>query len=394
MKTVARLYTQFQPKQYDVTFVIDEAAMRFSGTVTIQGKKVGRPAQRITLHQHGLKITSASMVKHDKKGDQTLVVKRINNQDSLNEVRLHAEQMVYPGDYTLQLSFEAAITPGMTGIYPCPFKDGETEKQLIVTQFESHHAREAFPSIDEPEAKAVFNMTLVTRPGIATLGNTPIASQTEKDGTLVTVFEPTPKMSCYLLAFATGDMVHKTTKTAHGTDVTIWATVAQPVDGLDFSLDVAKRSVEYFEDYFDMPYPLPKLDHIALPDFSVGAMENWGLITYRERLLVVYPGETAQSTRETVANVIIHETSHQWFGNLVTMKWWDDLWLNESFANMMENYVTDQLFPEWHMLDTYLATDGLSALRRDAIAGVQAIKTAVHHPEEISSLFDPSIVYA
>ncbi len=368
--------------------------MRFSGAVTIQGKKVGRPAQRITLHQNGLKITHAQITKHDRKGDQILTVKRINNHDSFNEVRLHTEQMVYPGEYTLELAFEAALTDGMTGIYPCYFKQDKTDKKLIATQFESHHAREAFPCIDEPEAKAVFSLTLVTRPSLTALGNTPVASQTEQDGKLVTAFEPTPKMSSYLLAFVIGDMHSKSIETAQGTSVSIWASTAQPADSLDFALDVAKRSVEFFEDYFGMPYPLTKLDHVALPDFSSGAMENWGLITYRERVLLAYPGQTAQSTFEQIALVIAHETSHQWFGNLVTMRWWDDLWLNESFANMMEYQAIDALFPDWHIWNSFIAAEGLSALRRDAVAGVQAVRTGVNHPDEISSLFDPSIVYA
>ncbi len=368
--------------------------MRFSGSVTIHGKKVGRPSQRITLHQHGLTITSASVVKHDKKGDQPLTVKRINRQESFNEVRLHTAEVAYAGAYTLTLVFEGTITVGMTGIYPCFFKDGEVQKQLIATQFESHYAREAFPCIDEPEAKAVFNLTLVTRRGITALANTPVKTQKEAGGTLTTTFEPTPRMSTYLLAFACGELQSATTKTSHGTDVNIWSTTVQPLESLDFALDVAKRSVEFFEDYFGVPYPLPKLDHIALPDFSNGAMENWGLITYRERLLVAYPGETAQSSLESIATVIAHETSHQWFGNLVTMRWWDDLWLNESFANLMEYEAVDSMFPQWHVWDSFVASEGLSAFRRDAVAGVQAVKTGVHHPDEISSLFDPSIVYA
>jgi len=393
-KSAVRLYTQFQPKQYDVTFDIDEAANRFTGTVTIQGKKAGRPAQRITLHQHNLKITSATVVKHDKKGDQTLTLKRINHHESFNEVRLHTAEMVYPGEYTLTLQFEGSITVGMSGIYPCFYKDGETEKQLIATQFESHHSREAFPCIDEPEAKAVFNLTLVTRPDVSVLANTPIKVQTAKDGRLITTFEPTPKMSTYLLAFAFGELQSATTKTARGTDVSIWATKVQPANSLTFALDIAKRSIEFFEDYFGVDYPLPKADNIALPDFSAGAMENWGLITYRERLLLAYPGEAAQSTLEYVGMIVAHETSHQWFGNLVTMKWWDDLWLNESFANLMEYQALDSMFPEWHMWDNFVANEGLSAFRRDAVAGVQAVRTEVHHPDEISSIFDPSIVYA
>jgi aminopeptidase N len=395
MKSAARLYTQFQPTNYDVVFRIDEDAMRFSGTVTITGKKVGRPSARITLHQHELSITGATIHKLDKKTGETEVpIARINKQEGYNELRLHTEDTLYPGDYRLTIDFEAAITPGMTGIYPCFFKDGNTDKQLIMTQLESHHAREVFPCIDEPEAKAVFTMHLETRTGITVLGNTPVAEQSEKNGRLHTSFEPTPKMSTYLLAFVMGELQRKTTQTNRGTEVNVWATVAQPSESLDFALDASKRCIEYFEDYFGVEYPLPKADHVACPDFSAGAMENWGLITYRERLLLAYPGETAQDTLERIVEVIAHETSHQWFGNLVTMKWWDDLWLNESFADMMEYQCPDALYPEWHTMDDFIADSGLSALRRDAIAGVQSVKVEVHHPDEISALFDPSIVYA
>lgn len=411
-KSVARLFTQFQPKSYDVRFNLDEDKMVFTGSVTITGKKVGRPSQRVTFHQKGLKITGAEVIRHDKKGDQTLDVERINNQDSFNEVRLHTSEMAYPGEYTVRMSFEGTIKNAMTGIYPSYFKDGDEEKMLIATQFESHHAREAFPCIDEPEAKATFDLSLVTRLGITVLGNTPAKEQKEfasKDGGLtahdttagetipmylLTSFETTPRMSSYLLAFVCGELQSKGAETNRGTQVNIWATVAQPADSLDFAVDVAKRSIEFFEEYFDTPYPLAKADHVALPDFSSGAMENWGLITYRERVLLAYPGETAQDLKEQIATVIAHETSHQWFGNLVTMRWWDDLWLNESFANMMEYQAVDAMFPDWHIWNYFVAAEGLSALRRDAIAGVQAVRTEVHHPDEISSLFDPSIVYA
>jgi aminopeptidase N len=395
MKSAVRLYTQFQPASYNVSFTIDEAANHFSGSVTISGKKVGRPSKRLTFHQNGLNITAASIVRADKKqGSVTIPVSRINRQKKLHEVRLHTEELLYPGEYAVQLEFDASITAGMTGIYPCFFKDGDTEKQLIMTQLESHYAREAFPCIDEPEAKAVFTLTLTTRAGVQVLSNTPVATQNTKDNLLTTTFEPTPRMSTYLLAFVFGDLQRATTTTARGTEVNIWATTAQPANSMDFALDVAKRSIEFFEDYFQTEYPLPKADHVACPDFSAGAMENWGLITYRERVLLAYPNETAQSTLEQIALVITHETSHQWFGNLVTMRWWDDLWLNESFANMMEYQAVDSMFPEWHIWDEFVSSEGLSSLRRDAIAGVQAVKTEVNQPDEISTLFDPSIVYA
>jgi len=412
-KSVARLVRQFTPEHYDISITLDEDAMRFHGSVKIAGKKVGRPSQRLTFHANGLTITEARVVRHDKKGEQVHTVARINLQKSFHEVRLHTEAMLYPGEYTVEMSFEAPITRGMTGIYPCFFDDNGVEKKLIATQFESHHAREAFPCIDEPEAKATFDLTLIAREGVEVLSNTPIADQrrvksqesrvkTEvmslhddsQKTSLETRFQTTPRMSTYLLAFVTGELQKKTGKTKSGVEVNTWATIAQPVSSLGYALDVAIKSIEYFEDYFGVPYPLPKADHVALPDFSSGAMENWGLITYRERLLLAYENDTAQSTREQIALVVAHETSHQWFGNLVTMQWWNDLWLNESFANMMEYACVDSMYPEWNVWSMFIGSEGLSAFRRDATYGVQAVRTDVNHPDEISSLFDPSIVYA
>ncbi len=393
-KSVTRLFNQFQPGKYGLTLSPDSSAMHFTGTVMVRGKKVGRPSQRITLHGKGLKVTEATITKHDKKGDVVVAVERINLQKSYDEIRLHAGEMIYPGEYTLTLTFEAPITKGMTGLYPCFFQHEGAEHTMLMTQFESHHARECFPCVDEPEAKATFDLTLITQPDITVLGNTPVKEQKAENNQLVTTFETTPRMSSYLLAFVIGELHSKSTKTARGTDVSVWGTIAQPADSFDFSLDIAKRSIEFFEDYFGIDYPLAKADHVACPDFSSGAMENWGLITYRERALLVYPGQTSQSSQEMIATVVAHETSHQWFGNLVTMKWWDDLWLNESFANIMEYEAPDSMYPEWHFWDTFVAQEGLSALRRDATPGVQSVKLAVNHPDQISTLFDPSIVYA
>ncbi|HEX8182356.1 MAG TPA: M1 family metallopeptidase [Candidatus Saccharimonadales bacterium] len=406
--SVTRLFTQFQPEHYDLALELDRANMSFRGQITITGRKTGRPSKRLTFHAKDLKITSASVSVTDKKGLRDVAIERINLQKSFHEVRLHASEMLYPGKYTVQLDFEAPITPGMTGLYPCYYKLENQEFALLATQFESHHAREVFPCIDEPEAKATFDLTLVTEPGVTALGNTPVKSQVTTDpaaqtaseaennteAKMTTTFETTPRMSSYLLAFVVGDMQSKSAKTTSGVEVSVWSTRAQPIDSLDFGLDAAVRSIEFFEDYFGVAYPLPKAEHVALPDFSSGAMENWGLITYRERVLLAYPGESSQSIKETIALVVAHETSHQWFGNLVTMKWWNDLWLNESFANMMEYQAVDAMFPEWHVWDTFVAAEGLSALRRDATPGVQAVRVEVNHPDEISTLFDPSIVYA
>lgn len=394
-KNVRRLLESFQPEHYQLELRPNRETMHFTGTVTIKGKKTGRPSQRLTFHQNGLKITSAQVIKHDKKqGDQAIEITRINNQNTLHEVRLHSDKLLYGGAYTITLEFEAPITRGMTGLYPAFFTLDGQEHTLLATQFESHHAREVFPCIDEPAAKATFDLALVHDSQLTALGNTPIRSQIVEEELTTTLFETSPKMSTYLLAFVLGEIHSISGKTKSGVDVNIWGTLAQPKDSFTFALDAAIRSIEFFEDYFGVPYPLPKADHVALPDFSSGAMENWGLITYREAVLLSYPEAQSQSTNETIALVVAHETSHQWFGNLVTMKWWDDLWLNESFANMMEYQAVDSMFPAWNIWNTFIASEGLSALRRDAVPGVQAVRTSVHHPDEISSLFDPSIVYA
>jgi aminopeptidase N len=394
MKRVSRLIEGFAPEHYDIFIDPDRETRTVSGTVTLKGQKKGRPSQRVTLHQHGLTITSATAIRHDKKGDQEITISRINHQRTLDEVRLHADAMLYPGAYTITYSYTGRITDAIQGIYPCNYEVDGQQKALIATDLESHAARQVLPCIDEPEAKATFKLTLASPFGETALSNTPAESQIEKEGKLHTTFEQTPRMSTYLLCFVYGDLHARETKTKDGVDVRVWATKAHSPASLDFSLDVAKRGIEFFNEYYGVAYPLKKCDHVALPDFSAGAMENWGLITFREAYLVVEPSTSSQSSREVTATVIDHELSHQWFGDLVTMKWWNDLWLNESFANVMEYVATDAAFPEWRVWDSFVSQEGLSAIRRDSISGVQAIKTEVHHPDEIGTLFDPSIVYA
>lgn len=380
MQTVPRLYNSFQPNHYTLKLTLDRAARHFSGSVIITG--TARDDQdSLTLHAKDIVIKTASI-------DGSANVKTT----ALEYDQLKLEAPLSAGDHTIRLDFEGTITDGMHGLYPCYYDVNGDKKELLATQFESHHAREVFPCIDEPEAKAIFDVTLVTESGVEVLGNMPIMSQ-QTDDVMTTQFETTPRMSTYLLAFVVGDLQKRSAQTKSGVEVNVWATKAQPIESLDFPLEVAVGSIDFFDDYFGVPYPLPKADHVALPDFSSGAMENWGLITYREIALLVDKGSSI-STREYVATVIAHETSHQWFGNLVTMKWWNDLWLNESFATIMEYVAVDALYPAWQTWDTFASQETLSALRRDQLAGVQAVKCEVNHPDEISTLFDPSIVYA
>jgi len=382
MQLVSRLIDLFIPEHYDLSINLDRVGRTFSGTVTINGD-VQPNATDVRFHAKDLTITSATF--DGKEATFTLAPddELVINHEDISE-----------GKHVFVITFSGTITDNMNGIYPGYYEVNGEKQELLATQFESHYARQAFPVIDEPTAKATFDLTLTTEQNVTVLGNMPVKWQRSEDNQLVTAFETTPRMSSYLLAWVVGDLQKKTAKTKSGVEINIWATLAHEHNNLDFALDIATRTIDFFDDFFGVPYPLPKSDHVALPDFSAGAMENWGLITYREIALLVDPETTSIATKEYVALVIAHELSHQWFGNLVTMEWWNDLWLNESFAEMMEFVAIDALEPEWNVWLEHASSSVLSALRRDALDGVQAIQTAVNHPDEINSIFDPSIVYA
>lgn len=393
-KSVKRLYAQFVPVNYNLEITPDADKMVFSGTLVLTGKKVGRPSHRITLHQKGLTVANVRVTKHGKTGTEELTVDRVNNHKSYDEVRLHTKEMVYPGSYTITLEFNSKITKQMTGLYPCYFEKDGKEAKLLATQFESHHAREVFPCIDEPEAKATFDLTLHTPKGHEVLSNTPIKEQQPQGILIKTAFETSPIMSTYLLAFVTGDLHCVEAKTKSGTLMRSWATTAQPKNFLEYANTEAVDIIEFFEEFFDTPFPLAKCDQVALPDFESGAMENWGLVTYREVALLADPDNRSVSSEQYVSMVVAHELSHQWFGNLVTMKWWDDLWLNESFASLMEHIALAELHPDWHQWEQYVSADVIACSNRDIYKDVQPVRVDVRHPDEIGSLFDPAIVYA
>lgn len=393
-KRVTRLYSYFEPSHYNLTLDLDRKNQRFSGSVIIDGNKVGRPTRRLALHQKDLKITSVKLLHTDKKGVHTEIeVVRTVAHRSYDELRLHTGKVLHKGAYTIELTFEAKITPQMHGLYPCDYTLNGKPAQLLATQFESHHAREVFPCIDEPEAKATFALTIIDDPLETAISNMPIKAEKVVKKRKHTTFETSPVMSSYLLAFSTGHLKSVKRKAKNGVEVSVFSTPSH-VNSLDFALDTAIRSLEFFEDYFGVAYPLPKLDLLALPDFTSAAMENWGLITFREQALLINPKTSSMNTKQLVALVIAHEMAHQWFGNLVTMRWWNDLWLNESFANMMQHVAVDALFPEWHIWQTFTEREFLHAMNRDATPDVQAIQCDVRHPDEINSLFDTAIVYA
>ena len=379
MQAFSHLLDSFVPEHYDLSLALEREARKFSGTVRITG--VQKNDEYLPLHAKDLTVVRATI-------DESDVAFSHSDHD---ELRLSCTT---PGAHVVEVEFEGTITDAMHGLYPCYFEVDGKKKELLATQFESHYAREVFPCVDEPAAKATFALTLATETGVEVLGNMPVSSQTTDSDRLVTTFETSPRMSSYLVAFVVGELQKKTAHTKDGVEVNVWATHAQPAAALDFPLDIAVRSIEYYNDFFGTPYPLPKSDQVALPDFSNGAMENWGLITYRETAFLADPATTSISSKQYIATVIAHELAHQWFGNLVTMQWWNNLWLNESFATVMEYLCIDALYPEWNMWLEFATHESIIALRRDALDGVQSVQIDVNHPDEISTIFDGAIVYA
>ncbi|WP_284120152.1 M1 family metallopeptidase [Streptococcus canis] len=380
MKTVEHLIETFVPENYNIFLDINRQTKTFTGNVAINGEALDN---HVAFHQKELDIKSILL-------DNEAVGYQVDHANEVVRVELPETGMM-----TLVIEFSGHITDNMTGIYPSYYtKDGE-KKEVISTQFESHFAREAFPCIDEPHAKATFDLSLTfdQEAGDIALSNMPEINVERRQETGLWTFDTTPRMSSYLLAFALGNLHGKTVKSKRGTTVGAYATTAHPLSSLDFSLDIAVRVIDFYEDYFGVHYPIPQSLNLALPDFSSGAMENWGLITYREIYLLVDENSTAQS-RQQVALVVAHEIAHQWFGNLVTMKWWDDLWLNESFANMMEYVSIDAIEPSWKIFEDFQTGGVPLALKRDATDGVQSVHVDVSHPDEINTLFDPAIVYA
>lgn len=374
---VKRLIETFIPENYKIFLDIDRKSKTFKGQVAIKGEAL---SDVIYFHTKDLNIKSVKAF--------SVETNFINDYDN--------EEIVVPvgakGPVTVSFEYEAKLTDNMMGIYPSYYEVNGEKKMLIGTQFESHFARQAFPSIDEPEAKATFDLSVKfdEEPGDIIVSNMPELLNIEG----IHVFERTVRMSSYLLAFVFGDMQYKKGKTKSGVEVGAFSTKAHSAAALDFPLDIAIRSIEFYEDYYKTPYPLPHSWHIALPDFSAGAMENWGCITYREVCMLVDPENATVQSKQYVATVIAHELAHQWFGDLVTMQWWDDLWLNESFANNMEYVAIDALQPEWNVWESFSISEASMALNRDATDGVQSVHVDVNHPDEIGTLFDPAIVYA
>lgn len=378
-----RLSRYTRPHRYTITLKPDFERFTFEGEETIR-LALARPTREITLHSKELSIAVAEVIK----GSEKVFALKIRY-DAKRETATFVFPKVLPkGELSLRLQFTGILNDKMRGFYRSAYTVDGKQEHLATTQFEATDARRAFPCFDEPSQKAIFDVNLIVPEEHVAISNTiPTETREHEAGYKIVTFAPTPKMSTYLLAFIVGKFEHIEKRTSDGVLVRVFVTPGKKHQA-SFALECAVKILPFFAKYFGIPYPLPVLDLIAIPDFAAGAMENWGAVTYRESMLLVDPEHTSASTKQWVALVIAHELAHQWFGNLVTMEWWTHLWLNEGFASYIEYLAVDHLFPKWDIWTQFAYQDLGRALELDALKHTHPIEVDVHDPNQISEIFD------
>jgi puromycin-sensitive aminopeptidase len=385
MSTVATslLPPDVQPLHYRISLSPDLSAFTFAGEETID-LEIHQSTSQIVLNAAELEIQEAYVIR----GGQHLSAQAIALDDKEETATLTFASPLATGTQQLSLRFTGVLNDKLRGFYRSEYTlpDG-TKRVMATTQFEAPDARRAFPCWDEPARKATFEISLLIPAGLTAISNMPVVSETpQASGTKLVRFDKSPIMSTYLLALMVGEF-ESVEAQAEGTMVRVWTTPGKKEQGR-FALDVSCRLLSFYNSYFGIPYPLPKLDLIAIPDFAAGAMENWGAITYREVALLVDPAHSSAATKQRVAIIIAHEIAHMWFGNLVTMEWWNDLWLNEGFASWIEYKAVDHLFPEWDMWTQFIFADSGPAMSLDGLKTTHPIEAEVKTPHDINELFD------
>ncbi len=330
-------------REYDLFLDVDFSGLKYRGKVVVDLESIGD----VSLDAVGQQISSV------KSGGNKVPFKH-----SGKVLEIKSGKFSGP----LEIDFSGRVSDNFTGLYKASYGDG----YILSTHLEAVQARKVLPCVDHPAFKAVFKVRVRTDADLSVISNMPIESETRQGEKKTVMFKKTPKMSTYLLYLGVGKFVQE--KNRHG-ETELYAAYADRPTGkinTEFSFDATRKVLDFYESYFGIPFQLPKLHNIAVPEFAYGAMENWGAITYREILLHV-DKDTSVRARKSVAHVIAHEIAHMWFGDLVTMRWWDDLWLNESFATFMDFKSTDRAYPEWKVWQDFVRTSTSGAMGRDAL---------------------------
>jgi aminopeptidase N/puromycin-sensitive aminopeptidase len=372
-----RLPNTVHPESYTLTLAPDLNAATFTGVETID-VTVKEPVSTITLNAAEIAFQSVTVTAGGKEQKATVSLDNEKEQAAFT-----FPEKLPVGKATLSIAYTGILNGQLRGFY----LSKTARRNYAVSQFESTDARRAYPSFDEPAFKATYDVSLIVDAADTAISNGPIVSDTPGPaaGKHTLHFATTPKMSTYLVAFLVGDF-QCTSGEQDGVTIRVCST-PDKVALTPYGVDIAKYVLHYYNDYFGIPYPLKKLDLIALPDFEAGAMENFGAITYRETALLIDPKTASDGAKKEVALVIAHEMAHQWFGDLVTMQWWNNVWLNEGFATWMENKPVAAMHPEWDIPEV-VAADEDSTLNLDAQPTTRAIRAKADTRDEIEQMFD------
>ncbi|XP_059047382.1 glutamyl aminopeptidase-like [Achroia grisella] len=386
IKLSERLSPLVRPVHYKLLLNPDLKSGLFKGNVKIN--VVNKDEKNfINLHTNFLKISS---VKVYKDGTEVLIEKYMEVID-FEQLLIKFDSNLSPGNYELDIEFSGSLTRNIVGFYSSRLKDTRT---MVASKFQPTYARQAFPCFDEPDFKATYDITLVKPQSYVALSNMNEISKTqdEENKLELVTFATSVPMSTYLACFVVCDFDFKETEinaNGIGKNFTLRSFAQRDqMHKIDFAQDIGKRATEFYIKYYEVPFPLPKLDMIAIPDYVSGATEHWGLITYRETSFLVDESTASSNNKISVANTIAHELAHMWFGNLVTMKWWDEVWLNEGFASYMQVKALNAIEPSWTMLDQFLIKTLHSVLVTDAKLSSHPIVQTVNTPDQITAIFD------
>ena len=377
-----RLPRTVEPETYRIEIEPDLAAASFSGTVAIDAV-IHEPIEQIALNAVELAVSDVEV----RLSDGTTVACTVTFDDDLEWVTFQAPSGLTPGPCTLSCRFTGTLNDKLRGFYRSTYTgpDGETQT-IATTQFESVDARRCFPCFDEPDRKAVFEVTLIVDPDLDAISNSPVIAVEPVGEKRRIRFSPTMKMSTYLVAFVVGRLETTETVDVDGVPLRVVCTPGNRALG-EYALEVGAFALRFFTDYFNIPYPGEKVDLVAIPDFAAGAMENLGCITFRDTALLVDPAQAARAELERVSDVISHELAHMWFGDLVTMGWWEGIWLNEAFATFMEMLCVDAFRPSWDRWVGF-APSREAALAVDGVHSTRPIEYPVGPPKEAEGMFD------
>lgn len=382
-----RLPETVSPIHYDLLVHPNLTSLDFTGEVQIQ-LQVFEDTSTIILHSKDLQIAKAELLAPEGPGSLPVPL-QVLEYPAFHQLALMSDVLLVRGGmYKVRLEFSANLSDSFHGFYKSSYRTTKGEVRFMAsTQFEATSARAAFPCFDEPAFKANFTIQIRRESRHIALSNMPKVKTVElPGGVLEDHFDTSVRMSTYLVAFIVSDFQSVSKTTSHGVKISVYA-VPDKINQTDFALNAAVRLLDFYDDYFDIPYPLPKQDLAAIPDFQSGAMENWGLTTYREAGLLFDPNKSSASDKLGITMVIAHELAHQWFGNLVTMQWWNDLWLNEGFAKFMEFVSVNITNPELQVNDFFLGKC-FEAMEVDSLSSSHPVSSQVDTPTQIQEMFD------